>query len=94
MYLSHPWCCATSALDTYVSLASLVLRNIAAASSLVLQSDFILTAADVVTNMDLAPALEAHRSRRKTDKSCLMTVVCRGKVSAEQRIRMGIEPQR
>jgi len=57
------------------------------------QTDFILTAADVVTNVDLGGALVEHKERRKKDKECLMTMLCRGNVSETQRMRMGIEPQ-
>jgi hypothetical protein len=40
-----------------------------------LQGDFVLVSADTVSNMRLAPLLEAHRSRRAADKNAIMTLV-------------------
>jgi translation initiation factor eIF-2B subunit epsilon len=44
----------------------------------VIKSDFILVYGDVVSNMDLGPALAAHRARRDKDKNAIMTMVGRG----------------
>ncbi|KAL0075184.1 nucleotide-diphospho-sugar transferase [Phycomyces blakesleeanus] len=38
-------------------------------------SDFILTIGDLVSNIKLDKALEAHRARKKTDKNSIMTMV-------------------
>ncbi len=50
----------------------------------VIRSDFVLVSGDVVTNMDLREALEAHRARRKREKLAVMTV-CLREVSADVR---------
>ena len=42
-----------------------------------IRGDFILVQGDLVANVDLQPALAAHRGRRSTDKNSVMTVVCR-----------------
>lgn len=41
----------------------------------VIKSDFVLVSGDTVSNMDLAPALAAHRQRRAADKNAIMTMV-------------------
>ena len=40
----------------------------------VVRADFILVSGDVVANMDLKRALEAHLERRKTEKLAIMTM--------------------
>ncbi|KAI7864603.1 nucleotide-diphospho-sugar transferase [Spinellus fusiger] len=40
-----------------------------------IHSDFILTTGDLVSNMKLDKAMEAHRARKKTDKNAIMTMV-------------------
>ena len=42
----------------------------------IIKSDFVLVSGDVVSNMDLGAALEAHKARRDRDKNALMTMVC------------------
>ena len=42
----------------------------------IIKSDFVLVSGDVVSNMDLGAALEAHKARRDKDKNALMTMVC------------------
>lgn len=39
------------------------------------RSSWLAPAGDVVSNMALAPALEAHRRRRAADKNAIMTMV-------------------
>jgi translation initiation factor eIF-2B subunit epsilon len=39
------------------------------------QGDFVLVSGDVVTNVNLAPILEAHRARREADKQAIYTMV-------------------
>ena len=41
----------------------------------IIKSDFVLVGGDVVSNMDLGAALEAHKARRDKDKNALMTMV-------------------
>lgn len=41
----------------------------------VIKSDFVLVSGDTVSNVNLAPILEAHRSRRSADKNAIMTMV-------------------
>lgn len=41
----------------------------------IISSDFVLVSGDVISNMKLQPVLQAHRARRKQDKSTIMTVV-------------------
>lgn len=44
----------------------------------IIRSDpFILTSGDVVSNMDLADAIQFHQSKRKNDPMCIMTVCMR-----------------
>ena len=38
-------------------------------------NDFVLVGGDVVSNVDLAPAVAAHRARREKDKNAIMTLV-------------------
>ncbi|EFJ50987.1 hypothetical protein VOLCADRAFT_57555, partial [Volvox carteri f. nagariensis] len=40
-----------------------------------IKGDFVLCSADIVSNMKLAPMLEAHRARRAADKNAIMTLV-------------------
>lgn len=58
----------------------------------VVRSDFVLVSGDVVSNMALAPALAAHRARRKTDKQVLMTMVTKT-VSTRQRLQRLGDPE-
>jgi len=41
----------------------------------VIKSDFILLSGDVVSNLNLEEAVEAHRERRKISKNAIMTLV-------------------
>jgi len=42
----------------------------------IIKSDFVLVSGDTaVSNLNLAPALEAHRARRAADKNAIMTMV-------------------
>lgn len=41
----------------------------------IIKGDFVLVSGDVVSNMDLGAALEAHKARRDKDKNALMTMV-------------------
>lgn len=56
------------------------------------KGDFVLVSGDVVSNMDLRPALEVHRSRRAADKNAIMTMVMRGGISEGQRRWVGDSP--
>ncbi|KAI8066716.1 nucleotide-diphospho-sugar transferase [Gongronella butleri] len=40
-----------------------------------ISNDFILTSGDLVSNIKLDKAIEAHRARKKTDKNAIMTMV-------------------
>jgi len=54
-----------------------------------LTSDFVLVSADVVANVDLKEAVRAHRERRARDRSAIATLLVRGGVTREQRLRLG-----
>ena len=54
-----------------------------------IKTDFILVSGDVITNMKLSPAMEAHRRRRSSDKSSIMTLVMKSEMSPMHRIRFG-----
>ncbi len=41
----------------------------------IIKSDFVLVSGDTVSNMNLAPVLEAHKARRAADKNAIMTMV-------------------
>jgi hypothetical protein len=41
----------------------------------IIKGDFILVSGDTVANVDMAPALAAHRARREKDKNAIMTMV-------------------
>ncbi|CAG9467533.1 unnamed protein product [Pedinophyceae sp. YPF-701] len=56
------------------------------------RSDFVLTYADVVTNVDLQPAIQAHLDRRAKDKQAIMTAVVKPAASVQQRLRFGEAP--
>ncbi|KAL6773796.1 hypothetical protein ACKKBG_A22530 [Auxenochlorella protothecoides x Auxenochlorella symbiontica] len=58
----------------------------------VVKSDFILVAGDVVSNMNLRPALAAHLERRSSDKASIMTMVMRGGLSPSHIRRLGDMP--
>jgi NDP-sugar pyrophosphorylase family protein len=55
----------------------------------VIKTDFILVSGDVITNMKLNVAMDAHRRRRQTDKSAIMTLVMRAGMTQAHRIRLG-----
>ncbi|KAI8107409.1 hypothetical protein M9435_002440 [Picochlorum sp. BPE23] len=55
----------------------------------VLTSDFVLVSGDVITNINLGKALNEHKSRRKTDKSAIMTMVLKGGMYSDHRLRLG-----
>ncbi|CAK0779954.1 hypothetical protein CVIRNUC_004898 [Coccomyxa viridis] len=55
----------------------------------VIKSDFVLVSGDVVSNMDLGAALEAHKMRRDKNKNALMTMVMKAGITASQRRRRG-----
>jgi translation initiation factor eIF-2B subunit epsilon len=40
-----------------------------------IQSDFILISGNVISNLNLASILDAHRERKTTDKNSIMTLV-------------------
>lgn len=42
----------------------------------IIKGDFLLVSGDTVANVDLGPALAAHRARRERDKNAIMTMVC------------------
>lgn len=42
-----------------------------------ISGDFLLISGDVISNMDLEPALTKHRARREKDKNAIMTMVLR-----------------
>eukprot|EP01127_Copromyxa_protea_P001553 TRINITY_DN11526_c0_g1_i1.p1 TRINITY_DN11526_c0_g1~~TRINITY_DN11526_c0_g1_i1.p1 ORF type:complete len:689 (-),score=170.12 TRINITY_DN11526_c0_g1_i1:77-1960(-) len=44
---------------------------------MILREDFILISGDVIANLDLQPAIDAHQQRRKKNKECMMTAVLR-----------------
>ena len=46
-------------------------------SKQLLQSDFILTSGDIVSNLSLMPLVEKHKKRRKADPNAIMTVLLR-----------------
>jgi len=54
-----------------------------------LKSDFVLVSGDVVSNMDLSRALKDHTERRLTDKSAIMTMVLKGGMNSDHRLRLG-----
>lgn len=41
----------------------------------IIKSDFILLSGDVVSNLDLMQAVEAHRERRKVSKDAILTML-------------------
>lgn len=55
-----------------------------------LTSDFVLVSADVVANVDLRSAVRAHRERRQRDRCAIATLLVRGGVTPEQRLRLGV----
>lgn len=62
-----------------------------------IKNDFVLCSADIVSNMRLAPMLEAHRARRAADKNAIMTLVGLGRHALgdrEERCVPGHEPWR
>ncbi|KXZ48102.1 hypothetical protein GPECTOR_30g197 [Gonium pectorale] len=54
-----------------------------------IKGDFVLCSADVVSNMKLAPMLEAHRARRAADKNAIMTLAMKPVQHPSQRLRLG-----
>jgi len=55
----------------------------------IIKNDFILVSGDTVSNMNLAPVLEAHRARRAADKNAIMTMIMKATQHANQRLRLG-----
>jgi len=55
----------------------------------IIKSDFVLVSGDTVSNMNLAPVLEAHRARRAADKSAIFTMIMKSTQHPRQRARMG-----
>lgn len=55
----------------------------------VIKTDFILVSGDIITNMKLNVAMDAHRKRRHSDKSAIMTLVMRAGMTQAHRIRLG-----
>jgi translation initiation factor eIF-2B subunit epsilon len=51
-----------------------------------LRGDFILVSGDVISNVKLDTILEEHKTRRKNDKDCIMTMVLK-KASPTHRLR-------
>lgn len=67
-------CCAVQVIvSTACKTAGEALREIDIKD--IIKSDFVLVSGDVVSNMDLGAALEAHKARRDKDKNALMTMV-------------------
>lgn len=54
-----------------------------------IKNDFVLCSADIVSNMRLAPMLEAHRARRAADKNAIMTLAMQPVSHPSQRVRLG-----
>lgn len=54
-----------------------------------LKSDFVLVSGDVVTNMNLSLAFKEHLTRRSTDKSAIMSLVMKGNMYPDHRLRLG-----
>ena len=75
--LSPSWWSCGSQVTTIVSTSCLsageALRIIDQRDCI--KSDFVLCNADTVSNLSLAPVLEAHRARRAADKNAIMTLV-------------------
>ncbi|OQV19096.1 Translation initiation factor eIF-2B subunit epsilon [Hypsibius exemplaris] len=63
-----------------------------------IRGDFILVQGDLVANVDLQPALDAHRQRRTVERNSVMTVVCRQVASRhparslEDQVVLTVEP--
>ncbi|XP_055347031.1 translation initiation factor eIF-2B subunit epsilon-like [Paramacrobiotus metropolitanus] len=72
------------------------LREIDAKNTI--RGDFILVQGDLIANVDIKPALDAHRKRKTLDKNSIMTVVCRQVASRhparsqEDQVVLAIEP--
>ncbi|KAI8468580.1 MAG: nucleotide-diphospho-sugar transferase [Monoraphidium minutum] len=58
----------------------------------IIKGDFILVSGDTVANVDLAPALAAHRARREKDKNAIMTMLMKRASDPHQRLRLGDAP--
>ena len=52
-----------------------VMRDLDASD--LISGDFLLMSGDVISNMNLEPALVAHRARREKDKNAIMTMILR-----------------
>lgn len=55
----------------------------------VIRSDFILLSSDVVSNVDIKEAIQAHKRRREADKLAIMTMVTRKASDRHRRHRLG-----
>ena len=55
----------------------------------VIKGDFILVSGETISNLNLAPVLEAHRARRAVDKDAIMTLVMKAAHHPHQRLRLG-----
>lgn len=55
----------------------------------IIKTDFVLVTGDVISNMRLKEALDAHTKRRSSDKSSIMTMIMRSNVSLPDRMRIG-----
>ncbi|XP_068197192.1 translation initiation factor eIF2B subunit epsilon [Antennarius striatus] len=78
--LRSKWCRPTSPNTVHIITSEMflslgdVLRDVEAKS--LVRSDFLLVHGDVVSNIDIGPALQEHRQRRKTDKNVsVMTMI-------------------
>eukprot|EP01023_Acetabularia_acetabulum_P016719 TRINITY_DN1826_c0_g1_i2.p1 TRINITY_DN1826_c0_g1~~TRINITY_DN1826_c0_g1_i2.p1 ORF type:complete len:677 (-),score=106.37 TRINITY_DN1826_c0_g1_i2:1026-2999(-) len=58
-----------------------------------ISSDFVLVSADVVSNMDLAKAIQVHKQRRNESKSSIMTIVMRNARHPLHARRLGDQDQ-
>uniref|UniRef100_A0A383VLX2 Translation initiation factor eIF2B subunit epsilon n=1 Tax=Tetradesmus obliquus TaxID=3088 RepID=A0A383VLX2_TETOB len=55
----------------------------------IIKGTFILVSGDTVSNMDLGPALAAHKERADRDKDAIMTMVMKPTHEPHQRLRLG-----
>ncbi|KAF2402563.1 translation initiation factor eIF-2B subunit epsilon [Trichodelitschia bisporula] len=58
----------------------------------ILTNDFIVVYGDVIANIAMQPALDAHRARREKDKNAIMTMVLREAELGHRTRAMGVEP--
>ena len=57
----------------------------------VIRGDFILLSSDVVSNVNIQEALQAHKKRREADKLAIMTMVTRKVSDRHRRHRLGCQ---